>query len=158
MTKGKPELQVQLSLLVMKKAELEVDAEELERYLLFLGNMYKDIKSVHHQHKVEKPMPYSQFKRTPKTSLLRGMPLAANSTRENDNKLRDMGMSMVSNIRKDVPIEEMIARIRASPLNLPRQGTSREGSWIEHTEVRMTGSRVIKEVGTERHAVIQGLI
>ncbi len=49
MAEGKPDLQVQLNLLALKEAELEIKAEKLESMLLFWGGIYEEIKSVRYQ-------------------------------------------------------------------------------------------------------------
>jgi len=123
MAHGKPDLEALLNLHILKKAELEVDAHKLEKDLFFWGGVYEEIKFVNHQWKMEEKgpstenLPYSQFRRMAKPSLLSGMPVHAEST---------IGRILAPETwacrqafpGKQFPIEEMLAKFRTTSLNL----------------------------------------
>lgn len=139
MAHGKPDLEVQLNLLVLKKAELEVDAHKLEKDLLFWGGVYEKIKFINLHYKKEEKLPskenlpYSQFRRMPRPSPLRETPVNTEFDPWESTSTRDMGLSS-SIPRKEVPIGEMLARFKTTPFNSPRPGTSRESSWFDDTD------------------------
>jgi len=154
---GKPDLEVQLNLLVLKKAELEVDAHKLEKDLLFWGGVYEEIKFINlHCRQEEKlpckeNLPYLQFRRMPRPSPLRETPVNTEFDPWESTSIRDRGLSS-SIPRKEVPIGEMLARFKTIPFNSPRPGTCWESSWFEDAGKMTSDGTDREESATETDA------
>lgn len=131
MTDSEAGVQVQPKLLVLKKAELEVEAAKLEADLVFWGNLYQQVRSVYRQEidKEERRKSYFQTRIPSPPSLLRQWYFDADSIPSEHAEGRGTDTSRTFTIpRKEVPVREMLARVKASSLFLSRSGTSREYS------------------------------
>ncbi|KAH8770243.1 hypothetical protein F5882DRAFT_465696 [Hyaloscypha sp. PMI_1271] len=163
MAAGKAELQVQLNLVVLKKAVLEVEVGKLESDLLFWAGIYHDVKIAHREEsdKEEKRKPSFQTKKPSRPSLLREPSFDSDPISSNHVESRSIPTSAPFIIsRKEVPFKEMTARVKATSLFSSTLSRSHKTSWSQVDDLFMTegsGSRArgtgsTKKFGTENHA------
>jgi hypothetical protein len=141
------DLQVQLDLLALKKAQLEVEVMKLEVNLLFGGGLHKQVRSVYRQkEKVEARGKSHFYTRSPsRPSLLGQWSLDADSIPSEYTEGRGSDTSWrLTHPRKRVPIREMIARVKAAALFLFRPGTKRDYSWSEYDDLFLPESSDIR--------------
>jgi hypothetical protein len=137
---GESDLQVQLDLLALQKAELEVEVMKLEVNLLFWEGLYKQVQSVYRQEVKEEARRKSHFSswRPSTPSSLGQWAFNAHSIPSEYTKGRGSDTSRnLSILRKGVPIREMIVRIKSTTLFLFRPGTRRDYSWSEYDDLSL---------------------
>jgi len=131
MANGKAEPQVQLTFLILKKAELEVEVGKLESDLVFWAGVYHDIKIAHRKKsdKEEKRKPSFQTRNPPRPSLLREPSFHSNPISNNHAESRSMPTSaLFNNFTKGGPIKELTARVKATSLFSSRLGRNHKNS------------------------------
>ena len=142
MVDGKDELQVQLNMLVLKKAELEIDVRKLETDLLYWSGVYEGTKSSRRKG-VEQKEPRScyQTETTSQTSLLRIESSSSGSLSSEYSEISYSDASTPFRIpRKEVPIKEMIARVQETSMFSLGPARSRGNSWSEGDDLFMMKS------------------
>jgi hypothetical protein len=145
-------VQVQLNLLVLTKAELEVEVAKLEASLFFWGDLYQQVRSVYRQEidKEQRRKSYFQTRRPSPPSSLRQWYFDADTIASEHDEGRGTDIPQTFTIpRKEVPIREMLARVKASSLFSPRLGTSQEYSWSESNNLVMSEVSNIRESGAD---------
>jgi len=150
MADSESDLQVQLDLLALKKAQLEVEVMKLEVNLLFWGGLHKQVRSVYRQEEKEEARGKSHFYtwRPSTPSLLGQWSFDADSI-PSDTKGQNSDTSRKSTSpRKVVPIREMIARVKANALFLLRSGRKRDYSWSDYDDLFLPESRDIRARAT----------
>jgi hypothetical protein len=163
MANGKAELQVQINLLVLKKAELEVKVGKLESDLLFWAGVYHDVKIAHRKEsdKEEKRKPSLQTRKPPRASLLWELSFDSDSISSNHAESRRIPTSVPFIIsRKEVPIKEMTTRVKATSFCSSTLARNHKSLWSQVDDLFMTegsssrarGTGPTTKFGTENHA------
>lgn len=144
MAARKAEVQLRLNLLVLKKAELEVDVENLERDLVNLGDSYEQVRVVYWQGMAKEGQRKSTYeiRRPSRPSLVSRPSLDSDSIPSEDVQPSAVGTSQTLKIlRKEVPIREMIAGVRATSIFSSRSGNSRRNSWFQGDDLLLRDDR-----------------
>jgi len=139
MVDRKADLQVQLNMLVLKLAELELDVQKLEIDLLFWATVYEQTKeSCKKEAGQRKRQPCHQSETTPRP-LLRIESSSSDSAFSEHSEISYEDTSTRFKIRrKEVPIKEMIARVQATSMFKLQPARSRGNSWCEGDDLFMT--------------------
>jgi hypothetical protein len=151
MADGKAELQVQLNLVVLKKAELEVEVGKLESDLLFWAGVYHDVKIAHRKEsdKEEKREPSFQTRKPSRPALLREPSFDSDPISSNHAESRSIptsGPFIIS--RNEVPIKDMSARVKATSLFSSTLSRRHKTSWSQVDDLFMTEGSGSKARGT----------
>lgn len=145
------DLQIQLDLLALKKAQLEVEVMKLEVNLLFWGGLHKQVRPVDRQEEKEEARGKSHFYtwRPSTPSLLGQWSFDADSIPSEYTESRGSDTSRRLTIpRKRVHIREMIAKVKAAALFLFRPGAKRDHSWPEYDDLFLPESSDIRARAT----------
>jgi hypothetical protein len=146
MVDGESGLQVQLDLLALKKAQLEVEVMKLEVNLLFWGGLYEQVRSVYWQEEKEEARRNSHcYTWRPSTpSLLGQWSFDADSIPSEYTEGSGSDTPQKLTIPRKRSIREMIARFKATALFLFRPGTKRDYSWPEYNDLFLPESSDIR--------------
>lgn len=158
MTEEKADPQVTLNLLVLKKAELEVNVEKLECDLSYWGELYEQVRVVYRQgmKEMDKSHPYYKTKRQSSSSPLAEPSSSADHIPGEHDENSHVGASRRYRIpRKEVPVKEMIARVKATSKFSSRPGLSRQNSWYNGDEILLPNGRESVDIGIGSSSELQ---
>ncbi|KAN0095541.1 hypothetical protein V8E51_016252 [Hyaloscypha variabilis] len=126
----KADLQVQLNLLVLKQAELEIDVHKLEADLMFWGGIYKKVNIANNQKlKQRKRKSYYQTKKPQRPSLLQMDSSSSDSTFSEHTE----GSYTDTSIRFKIP-----RKVQATSIFAWGPARSRRNSWSEGDDLSLT--------------------